>query len=260
MSTLTLGPIIGTDIDNASKGLPMNRIGNVVRLHFVNKATFVVVPWIVMAAVFVFSLAIWLIVMIASDGVANREGNLYSGASSWMFIYMLIVAIQAVNLTFPYALGMSVTRREYALGTGAAFVLVSLAYSLVLTVLSYVEQWTAGWGLNGHFFAMPYVTDGQWWQRWFVFFAAFAFFFFVGWVAAATFVRWKALGLLTLGLCFAVALIGIVALITLTQSWIAVGTWFAATGSAGVAAWALVPTAIAAAGGFLLLRGATPRA
>lgn len=258
MTATTLDPSRAADLP--PKGAHMNRIGNVVRLHFVNKSTLVVVPWIVMGAVFVFSLAIWLIVSIASDGVANEEGNLYSGASSWMFIYMLVVAVQAVNLTFPYALGMSVTRREYALGTGATFVLVSAGYSAVLTILSFAEEWTGGWGLGGHFFAIPYVTTGEWWERWFVFFAIFVFFFFVGWVAAATFVRWKAFGLLALGLGVAVVLIGVVALLTLTGSWPAVGAWLAASGAAGVAAWALLPTAAAAAGGYLLLRGATPRA
>jgi len=257
MTTATLEPARAASA--ARKGTAMARIGNVVRLHFVNKSTLVVVPWIVMAAVFVFSMTIWLIVTIASDGAAGREGNLYSGATNWIFVYMLVVAVQAVNLTFPYALGMSVTRREYALGTGAAFLAVSVVYGLVLTVLSYVEQATGGWGMNGHFFAIPHVTTGEWWQRWFVFFVGFAFFFFVGWVAAATFVRWRAFGLLTLGLCFAVALIGVLALITLTNSWPAVGAWFVSSGAAGVAAWMLLPTAAAALGGFLLLRGATPR-
>ena len=55
------------------------------------------------------------------------------------------------------------------------------------------------------------------------------------------------------------ALVGAVALITLTYSWPAVGGWFAAQGVVGGFAWGLIPVAVAAVTGFFILRRATPR-
>jgi hypothetical protein len=106
----------------------------------------------------------------------------------------------------------------------------------------------------GHHFG-----EGDWYQRLFLFFVTFLFFFFVGQGVASLYVRWKANGLLIFFGLTAVLLVGSVALITRTNSWGTVVDWFAATGPYGLAALSLIPAAIAALGGYAVLRHATPK-
>jgi hypothetical protein len=244
-------------------GIGMNKhIMSVVRLHFVNRRTTIVVPWMIMAFIFLINLAIWAIIAAATTGQDRTDatsGTQYSGASFFIFIYMLVVAIQAVNITFPFALGYGVTRRDFYLGTSVSFVILSVFYGAALTVLSFIEQATHGWGLGGHMFTAIYFGEGPWFQRFFVFTLGMLFLLFVGAAAATVFVRWRANGLLVLGAIIVVILVGVVGLITLTGSWPAVGSWLAAAGPVGIVAWSLVPTVVAAGVGFLVLCRATPR-
>ena len=129
------------------------------------------------------NLAIWWIIFSAATAERRgrcREGLQYSGASIYIFVYMMVVAIQAMNLTFPFALGYGVTRRDFWLGSSLTFVLLSAMYAIGLTILSIIEEATNGWGLGGRMFTAVYFGDGPWSQRLFIFFVAFLFFFFVG--------------------------------------------------------------------------------
>jgi hypothetical protein len=99
------------------------RVWNVLRLQFANRLNMLAIPWL--AFVFLINYAIWAIVATASNGEASLKGTEYSGSTFWLFAYLMIAAIQAITLTFPFALGMSVTRRDYYLGTALAFALPS---------------------------------------------------------------------------------------------------------------------------------------
>jgi hypothetical protein len=237
-------------------------IWRVVRLHFVNKWTTIGVPWLIMAFIFVINLAIWAVILgsvSASDRADVQSGMGFSGATFYIFVYMLVVAVQAVNLTFPFALGFGITRREFYLGTVVAFAILSLFYGVCLTILSYLEEATHGWGLGGHLFTAVYFGNGTWFERLFVFTVGMLFFFFIGAIAATVFVRWKANGLLVAGGILVVVILAVVTGVTLTGSWPNVGGAFVAAGPIGVVAWLLVPTALAAVAGYFVLRRATPR-
>ena len=239
-----------------------NRLSAVVRLHLTNKWTVIYLPWLIMLAILVLNLAIWAIVLGAADPADHdkvRQGLGYSGAASYMFVYMMVVAVQAISVTFRFAQGYSVTRRDYYLGTALTFIGFSVMYAVGLSILAGIEELTDGWGLGGALFTSSLFGDGGWGARAFVFLVLSLFFFFVGAVVAAIWVRWRAIGLTTFFVALAFALVGIAALIVLTDSWIAVGEWFVATGALGVYAWTLVPTTIAAIGGYLVLRRATPQ-
>jgi hypothetical protein len=243
-------------------GMTTPHVWRVVRLHFVNKWTVIGIPWLVMTFIFLVNVTIWAILAATttgSDRAKVEHGLGFTGASFYIFIYMLIVALQAINNTFPYALGLGVTRREFSFGTAIAFALLAVGYGAALTVLSYIEQWTNGWGLGGHMFTAVYFSSGPWYTRLFVFAGAMLFFFFVGSVAASVFVRWRSNGLLVLGAIVTVIVLGLVALATFTSSWVAVGRSLLAAGSIGIVAWLLVVAVIAAIGGYFVLRRATPR-
>ena len=253
--TPTAEPVVTTGL--------WNRVTAVVRLQFVNPVTVLLMPTAILLAIFLANVIIWALIMAGLEEGVDRaevaEGFQWSGASTFIFVYMMVVAIQSINATFSFALGLSVTRRDYYLGASLSFVILAAIYATGLTVLSAIEEATGGWGLGGRMFTAVYFGDGPWYERSFIFFALLLFFFFVGAAVATVYVRWKALGVTAFFVILGFALIGLVALVTLTDSWPAVGDAFVSAGWVGSYAWSLVVSAIAGVSGYLLLRRATPR-
>ncbi|CAN5237493.1 hypothetical protein BH11ACT4_BH11ACT4_12520 [soil metagenome] len=240
----------------------VQRIGRVVRLHFANPWTTITLPWIILGVIFLANLAIWEIIFIAATNAGDKrdiaDGMQYSGSSFYIFVYMAIVAIQAINITFPFALGYGVTRRDYYLGTAVNFVILAAIYSAGLTVLGIIERATNGWGIGGRMFTAVYFGD-NWLQNFYIFFVGMLFFFFAGAAFGAVFVRWKGTGLTFVFIGLGALVIGVMALIGLTGSWAAVGSFFASAGLVGSLSLSLLITAVAGVAGFLVLRRATPR-
>lgn len=239
----------------------MNRITSVVRLHLTNPWTTIILPWMIMGFILIANIAIWAIILGAAapeDRADIREGLGYSGSTTYFFVYIMVLAVQAISVTFPFALGYGVTRRDYYLGTALTFVGLSAMFSVGLTILSVIEEATGGWDLGGRMFTTFYYGD-NWLQRLFIFFVTFLFFFFVGTSAASIWVRWRANGLIAYFVGLAVIVVGGAALLTLTGTWPAFGGFFVNAGLVGSFAWSLVITAVAAVGGFLVLRRATPK-
>ncbi|CAN5320958.1 hypothetical protein BH11ACT3_BH11ACT3_03670 [soil metagenome] len=239
------------------------RITRITRLLLANPWTTIALPWIVIGGVFALNWLIWLILFTnldSSDSADAREGIQYSGASSWMFVYMFIIAVQAINLAFPLALGYGATRRDFYIGAALTFVLLSAMYAVGLTILSVIEELTNGWGLGGTMFTAIYFGgDVAWYVRLAIYFFGLLFFFFIGSVFATLWVRWKTNGMIVGFGLLGLVLVGLAALFTYTASWDRVGEFFAHAGALGTATWLLVPTAIAAVAGFFVLRRATPR-
>lgn len=236
-----------------------SRIGSVIRLHFTNPTTLIVTPMIVLGAILLLNLAIWLIVVISSPGDRDvAEGFSYSGSSLWIFAYLAVVAIQAMNATFRLALGYGTTRRDYYLGSALAFAMLSVGYTAVLTVLGLVEQATNGWGLQGRMFT-PVYFGPTWGDRILIELCLFLFFLFAGSAFGAVFVRWRRNGLLIFGgiLLGVLALAGLA--IALLQGWGPLVAWLGSTPPYAMALWGLLPTAVFGVVGFLVLRRATPR-
>jgi len=253
--TLTTRPKAGT---------PISRITRIVKLNLTNPWTTIIMPWIIILAIFALSWGIWLIVFTNIDPADMEnasEGMQWSGASTWIFVYMMVIAVQAMNLTFPLALGYGVTRRDFYLGSSLTFVLLSVMYAVGLTILAGLEEATNGWGVGGRMFTATYFGGPQleWWTRLPIFFFILLFFFFVGAAVATVYVRWKANGLVAFFIILGLLLVGAVALLTYTGTWGLVGEFFVTNQALGVAAWLLVPTALAGIAGFFVLRRATPR-
>ncbi len=262
MTTTATTPTIVTPSTQAESPHPMNRIWNAARLNFVNKWTVYWIPLMILAFIWLINMGVWSIIgatVPGPDRAAALEGTEWSGASFYIFIYLLVIAVQSMNMTFAYALGLSLSRREFYLGAALAFAILSVSYGAILTALSYVEEWTKGWGAGGHMFTSVYFGSGPVWQRLFIFSAAMLFFAFLGTVSGAVFMRWRTIGLLIAGAISILLLVGVITLITATQSWPLVGSWFVASGPVGVVAWSLVPTTISAIAGYLILRRATTK-
>jgi hypothetical protein len=256
MTTATLSP--------TPTPAPLGRLIRVVKLHLVNPRNTVVMPALILGAIFVLSYAIWLLVQVnlsRTDAADASDGIQYSGASSWIFFYMLVVAVQAMNLTFPLALGYGSTRRDFYVGSVLTFVLLSVGWAVALTILSALESLTNGWGVGLRMFTAIYFGGGETeiWQRLVIFFCVMLFFFFTGAAFASVYVRWKATGLTLSLILMAAVLVGLIALFTYTDGWDAVGEFFSDAQAIGVALWLLVPAAVFGVVGYLVLRRATPR-
>jgi hypothetical protein len=239
-----------------------NRVLSVVKLHFTNPWTTITFPWIVMLTIIALTVLVWMLVLAnipdPADRAGAREGFGYSGSSGFIFVYMIVVAVQSINTMFPFAQGYGVTRRNFALGTAAYFVILSVFYSIGLTVLSIIEDATGGWGVGGSLFSVAYFGETPA-QRLFVFFAILILFFFTGSAIAAIYVRWKGIGITTFFIALGFLLVGAGALATLVEGWDEIGAWFAAAGLLGSFAWSFVISALAAIGGYAVLRRATPK-
>lgn len=240
------------------------RLWNVIRLHAANPFTIIGTPLIILGAIYAVNLVIWWMIRASTDGTEGvegfSEGVQYSGATLWIFVYMMIVAVQAMNLTFPFALGFGSTRRDFYLGSVISFVGLAAFYSVVFIVMSELERATNGWGLGGAMFSAVYFgIDAPWYLRLFYVFSLFLFFFFTGAAVAAVYVRWKQKGLIGFFLVTGILLVGSLLLLTLTQSWARLGEFFVAIGFTGAYALSLALSVVAGVIGYLIMRRATPR-
>ena len=234
----------------------------VTRLHFVNKMAILYTPLIVLGGIFLVNLAIWYLIVFSID--VNTPGHNtahlgYSGAVSYIFVYFFVVSVQVISRTFPFSLGFGVTRRDFYLGTALAFLILSVFFAAILTIMSVLELVTGGWGVEGRMFSPLYFTDPNWALRFVMYLVVFLFCLFVGSAAASVYVRWRATGVVVFFIVLALILLGLVALATFTNTWGEVGNWFADRTPFAITLWTLVPTVIAALAGFFILRRATPR-
>ncbi|MET0812750.1 MAG: hypothetical protein ABWY03_06825 [Microbacterium sp.] len=228
----------------------MSRTLNVVRMQFVNKQTFIWVPLIVLVGAFVLSLLVYA--MIPTDAVKIGGG---SGAPLW---YFMVVGVQSLTLTFPFSQAMSVTRREFFLGTLLAALVTAVMLSVIFVAGGLVEQATNGWGMNGYFFYFDWIWAAGPLAAFFIYFAIAMLFFVVGFWAATIYKRFGALWLTIVLVGIGFLLIGLMWVTGIANAWMQLFGWIAQTGALGLALWGVLLGAVLAAIAFLVLRRATP--
>ncbi|SIT85343.1 hypothetical protein [Microbacterium sp. RU33B] len=228
----------------------MNRTLNVVRMQLVNRQTYVWVPLIVLAGSWLLSIAIFA--MIPFDGPKAGGGSF---APLW---YFLAVGVQALTRTFPFSQAMSVTRREYFLGTLLTAAATSAMLSVIFVIGGLIELATGGWGVNGWFFHLDWLWAAGPWGALLVFFVLAMLFFITGFWAATIFKRFGTLWLTVVIVGIGALLVGAIFLITRLEVWEQVITWILVQGALGLTLWGLVLAAALAAVSFATLRRAIP--
>jgi hypothetical protein len=231
----------------------MNRTVSVVRMQLINRQTYIWVPLMVLGGALLVTLAIYAILM--NSGVG---GPMYGGGAQAPLWYFGVVGIQALTLTFPFSQAMSVTRREFYLGTLLTAVMTGAILALIFVAGGLIEEATGGWGMNGYFFYLPWIWEAGALGAGIFFFTVTMLFFVVGFWAATIYKRFGSVVLTSV-------LVGIAALLVLAmfwigqmQAWLQVFSWIGSQGALGLALWGLLLAVVLAGISYLTLRRAVP--
>lgn len=147
----------------------MDRIISVIRLQTQHRFNTFGLPFVIVGMAFAVVLAIGVIARVAAGGdvgelAGMREGMRFNGAIWSLLGPLMGLGFTAMLQMFPLALGLGITRREFAAGSLAVFAGLALLFSVVVTVLRAIEVATDGWGLSIRMFDVTYVGMGPWWQ------------------------------------------------------------------------------------------------
>jgi hypothetical protein len=228
----------------------MKTLVNVARYHLVDRMMYVAVPWAILAFSFLINLAIAVM-------APRPAGGIYTGGLVTIYVFLLICGVLSMTRELPFGLMLGVSRRSYYLGTALLVLALSLVYGLALAALQAVERATGGWGLSLHYFQVPWIMNGQWYQTWVTSFVLLVLFFLYGMWYGLVYRRWNLFGLLAFAAAQVLVVVAVVAVLALTHAWTAFGHFFAAL-QAPALAGVLAALAIALGlGGFGTIRRVT---
>lgn len=228
----------------------MPRLLNVVRLQFVNRQTYVGIPLIILGGAIALSVLIFQLV----SGTGPKYAGGAAGAPLWYFSAM---GASSLTLTFPFALALSVTRREFHLGTLLTAALASLMLATIYCTIAIIEKATAGWGVNGYV-SFPGLGGDQLGVAFLAYFTLSTLFFGVGYLGAAVFKRWGSTVFFAALTAVVLLLTGAVTLVVRMGAGPGVASWIGAQGFGGMSAWILLLVALMWAGSYLVVRRLTP--
>lgn len=221
----------------------MKRTFDVARLHTVAWPLIIGWPIAVLFISFVISYAIFALIP-----TTDSEFN-FTGAAFSLYGFAVGFYLQAVTQTFPFALGISVTRREFFSATALVGVAQSAVLATLMYVLSVIEAATGGFGVKLRMFGIVrYVTDDPVLQ-WLGFFATLLLVASLGLFVGVVYQRYRVTGLFGLGVTMLVLFGGGAVLVTWQRWWPAVGRFFVDTSP--ILLIVTIPAALA-----LLLAGA----
>jgi hypothetical protein len=232
----------------------MNRVLDVVRVQAFNWRGIVAWPLGILA----FTLALNIAIFGAIGDAAPAEGRV-TGALSSIYIVMFVAHLQTMTQVFPFAIGLSVTRRAFFAGSALVVVAQALFFGLVLLLLEQVERATGGWGVGVRYFGLPFVIQENPFAQWLVYVVPFLAVSAIGVFLGVVFKRWGQTGMYVLTITLGVLLAGFAIVVTWQRWWPSVGSFF--TGQSTFALLAGYPLAIAlllGAVGWLAIRRATP--
>ncbi|MEL4319168.1 hypothetical protein WJX64_09145 [Leifsonia sp. YIM 134122] len=254
MTTVVAPPTTRTETRSRA-----HEIWRIVRLHCINPSVFFGIPAIILAGAWAVVMVIGLIAQGAGATPADLENMRYSWAVISPQWYLVVVGVQAVGLTFSFALGFGATRRDFWLGTAVMFSLVSVLFAAVIATLVQLEIATGGWGLGVHMFDALWYGQTSWLVDFYTTFALEALVLFIGAGVTTIYMRWRIPGMLIVTAAFTALVLGGIAWATLSGSWAAIFAWFSGLGLVGGFSLVLAIAVLFAVGGYVVIRRATPR-
>lgn len=238
----------------------VHEIWRIIRLHTVNPSIFFGVPWLILGAAWAVMMIIGLII-VGAGGPRDEmhEGMRYSWAVLSPQWYLVVVGVQAIGLTFSFALGFGATRRDFWLGTSLMFGIVSLMNAVAIATLVQIEKATDGWAVGIAMFDSLWYGQQGWLVDFYTTLALQLLVLFIGASITTVYLRWRMRGTMSVLFGSIALILAFVAVATFTESWPAVIEWFGGIGLVGVFTVVLGLAAVCAVGGYLVIRRATPR-
>lgn len=228
----------------------MNRVMKVVRLQLINKFTFVWLPLIILAGAVLVTFWIW--------SLLPAGATKYGGSAQAPLWYFFVIGITSLTMTFPFSQAMSVTRREFFLGTLLTAALTSGVLTAVFILGGLAEQATSGWGMNGYLFTLAGIWEQGPAVAAALFFVLTMLLFTSGFTIGVLYKRFGPTMLTIILVGFAVALVALGWLIGQWGAWATVFGWLAAQGPGGFTLGLLTALLVVAGLGYGILRRTTP--
>jgi len=183
----------------------LRRVLDVARIQALNWAGLFAWPLGILG----FALLVNIVLFAAMD---DPDGYI-TGALMSVYLVVLATHVQTMTQGFPFALGLSVTRRDFYAGTGLLVLVQAAAFGLALLLLRTMEWATGGWGIGLVFLGLPFYDQLDPLALWLVYTVPFLAMSVIGAFMGVVFKRWNQSGLFVMGLGAAVVLTGLVLLV-----------------------------------------------
>ncbi|EME58453.1 hypothetical protein [Amycolatopsis decaplanina] len=228
----------------------MNTLVKVVRYHLVDRLQYLVLPVGVTLFAFGVNLAIFSL-------IPGKPADNYSGGLFTLFVFMLVCGALSMTKSLPFGLALGLSRRSYYLGTVLLVAGLSAVYAVGIAVFQAIEDATGGWGLGLHYFRVPWLLDGPWYLTLLTAFVSLTLMFLYGMWYGLIYRRASVVGVVLFAAAQVLVLLGVVLLLSWTDSWSKLGTFFSTLTVGGLTGVLAVLVAIAGAGGFATMRRVT---
>jgi hypothetical protein len=225
---------------------------SVARYQLTDRYNFVFMPWLILVLDFLIILVIFTETPAAGHGQPR-----YSGALAGIYVALIAVGALSIARQLPFALALGLSRRSFYVGTALLAVAMAAGYGLALAVLQLIEGATGGWGLNVHFFRVPYLLSGPWYLGWLTSFVGLALMLAWGMWFGIVYRRWNLAGLLSFIAAQAVAVTVVLLIIGEAHAWTGVARFFTTLTIEGLTGLLAVLTVALLGGGYATVRRLT---
>jgi hypothetical protein len=242
----------------------MSDLVRVVRYHMVKPVLFTLVPWASTAFAFLVCMCVFALVPVSHHEMLTANGlvsvpndNRYTGAVAILFVFAFVTGVTSIGRSLPFGLMLGMSRRSYYTGTALLGITLALVNAVALTVLQAIENATNGWGLQGHFFRVPYILDGPWYATLLTSFVCLAGLFVYGMWYGTVYRRWGTIGVVVFAAAQVLVVLAGVAGTSLAGGWSGVGGFFTGLTGLGLTGVVAVLSVILLVGGHATIRRAT---
>jgi hypothetical protein len=238
---------------------------DMARYHLVVPWLALGLPWAFLAVSFAVNLAICGLAPLSYHTVLTYHGlvqvanprHYYTGGVASIYVFLVIIGINSISRSLPFGLAVGVSRRSFYTGTALFGVAVAFVDALGLTGLQAIERATGGWGVDMHFFQVPYILNGSWYLTWLTSFVGLGLMFVWGMWFGIVYRRWNLLGSVTFIASQAAVVLAAVVIVAGADAWSGVGHFFTGLTAAGLTGLLAALAVLLLAGGQATIRRAT---
>ena len=223
----------------------------VARFHLVDRISFTILPWAILA----FDFGITMAVTDAVGPVKHPQAQ--SGAVFAIYVAFLVMGALSVFRSLPFGLAVGASRRAYYAGTTLLAVALAAVDGLALALLQVIERATNGWGVGLHFFQLAYILDGPWYLTWLTSFTGLALLFVYGMWFGLVYRRWNVTGLLAFGAAQVTVVVAGVLAAAREDAWAALGQFFTTLTAPGFTVLLAALAIVLLTGGYAAMRRVT---